>query len=216
MTPADLIGAALAAASGRQLTRALQVLTRISEGRDALARAAREALDRHLPELVERAVGGVGGDELPEALSLAVTLIQPGTGAIAVMDRLPTAAGPLAGLATQVLLIATVTLKRTAAGGGNDLLEERARAHGRLAALLTEQGQRRWAVAASRRAVEIQRLLVERDGEQHLEGLATALNNLSLPLDETGQAEESLKASEEATAMFRRLAEADRKRTCLA
>jgi hypothetical protein len=97
MAPANLIGAALAAASGRQLTRALQVLTRTSEGRDTFARTAREALDRHLPELVERADDD---GELPEALSLAVTLIQPGTGAIAAMDSLPATTGPQAGLAT--------------------------------------------------------------------------------------------------------------------
>ena len=210
MAPADLIGIALAATSDRQLTRALQVLTRASEGRDAVARAARDALDRHLPELVERAVSRASyGDEFPEALSLAVTLIQPGTGAVATMDSLPVTTGPLAGLVTQVMLIATLALEKAAAGGRDDLLSERARAHGSLATLFTEEGQRQWAVAAGRRAVEIQRLLVERYGDERLEGLATALNNLSVGLHETGQIEESLKASEEATTLFRGLAEAD-------
>jgi len=210
MAPADLIGVALAATSDRQLTRALQVLIRASEGRDAVARAARDVLDRHLPELVERAVSGAGyGDEFPEALSLAVTLIQPGTGAVAAMDSLPVATGPLAGLVTQVMLIATLALEKAAADGGDDLLSERARAHGSLATLFTEEGQRQRAVAAGRRAVEIQRLLVERYGDERLEGLATALNNLSVGLHETGQLEESLEVSEEATTLFRKLAEAD-------
>ncbi len=210
MDPADLLGAALAAASGRQLTRALTVLTRASEGRDDVARAARGALDRHLPALVQRAVGGVGDDEFPQALSLAVTLIQPGTGAVAAMDSLPATTGPLAGLVTQVLLIATLALEKAAAGGGDELLAERARAHGSLATLFTEDGQRQWAVAAGQRAVEIHRLLVGRDGDEQVEGLATALNNLSVSLHETGQIEESLKASEEATALFRRLIETER------
>ncbi len=211
MDPADLLGAALAAASGRQLTRALTVLTRASEGRDDVARAARGVLDRHLPALVQRAVGGVGNDdEFPQALSLAVTLIQPGTGAVAAMDSLPATTGPLAGLVTQVLLIATLALEKTAAGGGDELLAERARAHGSLATLFTEDGQRQWAVAAGQRAVEIHRLLVGRDGDEQVEGLATALNNLSVSLHETGQIEESLKASEEATALFRRLIETER------
>jgi hypothetical protein len=209
MDPAELIGSALATASDRQLVRALTVLTRASEGRDAVARAARDALDRHLPELVERAVSVAGDDEFPHALSLAVTLIQPGTGAVAAMDSLPAAAGRLAGLVTQVLLIAALALETMAGDGGDELLAERAGAHGRLATLFTEQGQQQWAVAAGRRAVEIRRLLVERDGEEQIDGLATALNNLSVSLHETSQIEESLKANEEATALFRRLAEAD-------
>lgn len=211
MTRGDLIGAALIAASDGQLAQALQVLIRTStaEGRDVVAQAAREALDRHLPDLVERAAGSSqAGAELSESLGAAVILLQPEIGAVAAMTGLPAATGPVTGLVTQVLLVAAVALENAAADDGDDRLYERAEAHGGLASIFTAAGQRDRAVAAGRRAVEIRRRLVERHGNEQIEGLALALNNLSVSLDGTGQTEESLAASEEATALLRRLAEA--------
>lgn len=212
MSRGDLIGAALIAASDAQLTQALQVLIRTStaEGRDVVAQVAREALDRHLPDLVERAAGSSqAGAELSESLGAAVILLQPQIGAVAAMTALPAATGPTTGLVTQVLLVAALALENAAADDGDDRLYERAEAHGGLASVFTAAGQRDRAVAAGRRAVEIRRRLVERHGNEQIEGLALALNNLSVSLDGTGQTEESLASSEEAAALLRRLAEAD-------
>lgn len=210
MAPADLIGTALADASDGQLVRALQVLTRAAADRDPFAHAVRDALDRHLPELVERAVTcDDPGAELPEALSLAIASLRPGTGAVAAMAALTTVTEPLIDLTSMVLLTAAQTLEATAASGGGELLSERAQAHDGLARVFSMRGQHNWAVAAGERAVQIYCQLVERYGQAYTEDLAVALNNLSVSLHETGQAEKSLSASERAAGLFRQLTETE-------
>jgi tetratricopeptide (TPR) repeat protein len=208
MKPGDLIAAALSAGSDQQLAHVLRRLSQVCDGRDAFAHTARAALDRCLPELVQRAASSADSRaDLSEALGFAVLSLQPGTGAIAAMDNLPAATGPLAGLVTQVLLIGAMALETAAADGADELLSERAHAHAGLARAFDAQGEREWAVAAGQRAVEIHRKLVEHHGQARVGELATALNNLAVDLHEASQAEESLRASEEAVGLFRRLAE---------
>lgn len=210
MAPADLIEAALADASNGQLVRALHVLTRAAADRDPFAHAVRDALDRHLPELVERAATCDGpGAKLPEALSLAIASLRPGTGAVAAMAALTTVTEPLIDLTSMVLLTAAQTLEATAAGGGDELLSERAQAHDGLARVFSLREQHEWAAAAGERAAQIYGQLVERYGQAYTEDLAVALNNLSVSLHETGQAQESVSAGQRAADLFRRLTETE-------
>lgn len=212
MAPSDLIGAALAEASDGQLVRVLQVLTRAATDRDPFAHVVREALDHQLPELVERAAScDHPGVQLPEALSLAVASLRPGTGAVAAMAALPTVTEPLIDLTSMVLLTAAQTLETTAASGGDELLSERAQAHDGLARVFGMRDQHGWGVAAGERAVQIYGQLVERYGQAYAEDLAVALNNLSVSLHETGQAEKSLSVSDRAADLFRRLTETEGK-----
>ena len=109
----------------------------------------------------------------------------------------------------------TVSLRRVAEWVDRTLLEglgvseqenvlaERARLHHNLSSRLSDLGKREEALKTSQEAVDLYRVLAQRNPDAFQPNLAASLNNLGNMLSELGKHEEALKASQEAVEIRR-------------
>jgi tetratricopeptide (TPR) repeat protein len=205
----ELIGAALDAASDRQLARALNLLARAASSGDPVAQPAKEALDARLPSFLERiSADAAGGAELTAALELAVAALAPAAGSLRAAEWLLENANLSPTLATVVFELAIDELRTEPAGSVRD--ELLAHMLSELSVQLGRTGRLQDAVAVGKEAIDHQRALFE-TSRGFLPYLAGALNNLSASLRHQGRLEESLGPAEEAIELWRQMDEDSRR-----
>ena len=204
----ELLGAALDAASDRQLTRALVVLSRAA-GREGFGEVARAALDGRLPAIVRRLTADHGRDEeLLTATRSAVVELRPHLGAVTALDELPEESTSLATLAAEVTQLAVDILSSAANDDPDQFLPDLAMSLNNLSIRLSDLGRAQEALTAIQEAVQSYRALADASPERFLPELAMSLNNLSNRLGDLGRPQDALTPIQEAVKSYRALADA--------
>ncbi len=202
----DMLSAAMDAATDRQLTQVLTATTRIARDDQGIRDQLRGALDERLADLLQRALTDSSG-ELLTAVSGAMTLSRPASGAIMAADRLPSVLPiwlhPLAAAITQL----ATDGHRARAELDPEATPELARSLSNLGNRLSQAGRRDEALTATTEAVTTYRQLADTNPAAHLPDLAASLNNLGVRLSQAGRRDEALTATTEAVTTYRQLAD---------
>jgi hypothetical protein len=203
-----LLAAAIDAASGRQLTRALTVTTRIARDDAAVSAQLRDALDDRLPDLIQRGLTARDDGELLSVVTTAMTASRPARGAADAADGFPNVLPVwLRPLAVTVTALAVDGL-RAQASDDPDTIPTLAGSLDSLANRLSGVGRRQEALETATEAVTIRRQLAQASPDAHLPDLAMSLNNLAAFLRGVGLRQEALEPATEAVTIRRQLAQA--------
>ncbi len=200
----DLLAAAIASASDRQLTQALTVAVRIAVMDEVVCSQLQACLDQSLGDLLERALT-VDDPGLMAAVVGAMNFARPVYGAAEAADRLP----EVLPIRVRPVAIAVTSLAvdgmRQRAASDPTAARGLARQLSNLAARLAGVGQWGEALVVSEEAVAGHRELTAAN-PAHLPDLAASLSNHAASLAGTGRWDEALPVFEEAVTLRRQLA----------